>query len=201
MPTVRVIVEPPQELADEHTLIAQHYAGFLVGHPYRNDAQSWIITVDRKHRWKEPAQVADECIFCVRLTDDEAVRRVAGYQHQLDIESTRGKGRHYDSWINSGDERIPEPSNGVWSHSAANLRRFVELFQDVPRPERSQPLGWRTRPFPMIDLPLRLKRKLCIEWNHVYLRWMQETGVQYDFSEHQFYRDEEEPEFDPAEGC
>jgi len=193
---MRQVVEPPQNVSDEHTLLAQKYAGYFVGHPYRAAQQGSTITVDRKHKWKEPVVVADECVFCVRLTDDEAVRRVAGYQWQLDIESTRNKGKHYAAWVESGDPKIPEPEDHVWTHSQANLRAFIELFQSEPREGReggwareAQPHGWRTRPLPMVNLPLRLKRKLCVEWNHLLRDWMIREDLSYDFEEQMFYRD------------
>lgn len=192
----RETVNPPQELADEHTLIAQRYAGYLVGHPYRNKQQTTEVTVDRRRRWREPAVVADDCIFCARLTDEEAIRRVAGYQYQIDIESTRSKRQHFTAWVDSGAPDVPEP--GRHEASKANLRRFCELFADMPTEKR--PEGWRTRPLPFITLPLRLKRKLCIEWNHLYRRWMEENDLQYDFEAREFYR-EVPDEFDPNEGC
>jgi hypothetical protein len=191
---VRQFARLPQELADEHTLLAQKYAGALVGHPYRNVQQTPLVTVDRSRRWKELSVVADDCIFCVRLTDEEAIRRVAGYQHQLDIESTRSKMMHFAAWHAGGAaEGVPEPDE---ERSVANLRRFVELFQDMPTEKR--PIGWRLRPLPFITLPLRLKRKLCVEWNHCYLKWMTQEGVQYDFETREFYREVSEAS-DPIE--
>jgi hypothetical protein len=193
---VREVVDPPREVADEHTLIAQRYAGYFVGHPYRAEQQGTTITIDRTREWREPSAVRCDCELCVRLTDAEAIRRVAGYQWQLDIESTRTKGRHYAVWMESGDPRIPEPADHIWSHSQANLRMFVELFQSEPREGRehpygrkAQPLGWRLRPLPMVDLPLRLKRKLCVEWNHALRSWMIRDMVFYDFEQREFWRE------------
>jgi len=46
----------------------------------------------------------------------------------------------------------------------------------------------------MVELPLRLKRKLCIEWNHLYRAWLEEhPDSWYDFDEREFYREIEEP--------
>ena len=162
-------VQPPMELVDEHTLIAQCYAGYLVGHPYRQPQQKTTVEIDQRREWKEPAVVADDCIFCVRLTDAEAVRRVEGYQYQIDIESTRTKFHYFDDWLarNAGDVPEPEPDSRPsfpwtgWWPNKANIRRFCELFQGMATPKR--PNGWDTRPFPLIALPLRIKRKLCIE--------------------------------------
>ena len=188
----RTEVKPPRALANEHTLIAQRYAGYLVGHPYRQPQQTTTVKIDRRRKWKEPSVVADDCIFCVRMTDEEAVRRVVGYQYQIDIESTRTKYQYYINWLgrNAGD--VPEPENviqtpwqGLKNTNKANLRRFCELFQDTVTEKR--PNGWKTRPFPFVKLPLRIKRKLCIEWNHLYLPWMEENGLQYDFENRLFW--------------
>lgn len=181
---------PPRELADEHTLVAQRYAGYLVGHPYRNPQQTIKVEIDRRRPWKEPIIVADDCIFCVRLTDEEAVRRVAGFQHQIDIEATRMKRRYLIEWVHSGSLDVPERGAGLgysYEQSRANLRRFCELFQNMPTERR--PNGWNTKPLPLVDLPLRLKRKLCIEWNHLYLLWMEANDIQYDFEEGQFWHE------------
>jgi hypothetical protein len=181
-------VHPPRKLADEHTLIAQRYAGYLVGHPYRQPQQTTTVEIDRGRRWKEPAVVTDDCLFCVRLTDEEAVRRVAGFQYQIDIEATRTKRVYFVAWIGSGSSDVPEP--GTYEGSKINLRRFCELFQDAPTDGR--PNGWGVRPLPLVALPLRLKRKLCIEWNHIYLPWMEEEGLEYDFEVRAFYREVDE---------
>ncbi len=212
-------VKPPRELADEHTLIAQRYAGALVGHPYRVKQQGTEVTVDRRRPWKELAVVADDCIFCVRLTDEEAVRRVAGFQCAIDVEAIRTKGMHYMGWLSSGSPDVIDPGEGL-SHThetnQANRRRFCELFQDMPTEKR--PDGWRMRPFPLVALPLRLKRKMCVEWNHLYIRWMEEEGLQYDFAERVFWHEVETqaeatmrmctacaaelgPDADHADGC
>jgi len=77
--------------------------------------------------------------------------------------------------------------------SAEHLRAFIEQAQDVVRPLR--PNGWNTRPLPLFKLPLRLKRKLCIEWNHVLRSWMIHDNLHYDFVQHVFWREvpDEEP--------
>lgn len=204
---MREVVKPPHALANEHTLVAQRYAGYFVGHPYRNPQQTREVEIDRRRRWKEPAIVADDCLFCVRLTDAEAARRVLGYQYALDKESTweqRAPFLAYGAmfgymhlaaldnepefvvWINSGLEDVPEPGK---FDSQRNLRRFCELFQDVTSEKR--PEGWVTRPLPFITLPLRLKRKLCIEWNHLYLLWMEDNGLEYDFEKQEFWHEVE----------
>ncbi len=194
----RELVKPPRAVVDEHTLIAQKYAGCLVGHPYRQKQQSPVITVDMARRWREPGVVADDCIFCVRLTDEDAVRRVAGYQYRIDVEVLRGKWPHYAKWCSAMGPDVPEPHADM-RNNPANYRRFCELFQDAhtvspPNAWRDTTItrdGWKTRPFPMVNLPLRIKRKLCIEWNHLYLSWMAEEGIEYDFLKREFWREAE----------
>jgi hypothetical protein len=185
---MRAIVEFPQALADEHTLIAQRYAGYFVGHPYRAAQQRVgpdAIRVETAKAWKEPMVTADDCVFCARLTDEDAVRRVAGYQHAIDIEVLRPHALAYATWLGSGarhdDLRTTggEKPRGL-STSAADRRAFIETHRDI----------LQIQPYPMVDLPLRLKRKLCIEWNHVYTDWMRENdGVRYDPDTRDFYRE------------
>ena len=181
------VVAPPQELADEHTLIAQKYAGYFVGHPYRAAQQKTgpgAIVVDTARAWQEPAVVADACEFCARLTDEEALRRVAGYQHAIDIEVIRPYASRYSEWLlhyaleneelSLGDSVV---TRGVLN-SAANRRAFLEQAQ----------LELQHAALPMVSLPLRLKRKLCIEWNHLYVAWMKGFGISYDPQSREFYR-------------
>lgn len=197
---VRTAVHPPQSIADEHTLIAQKYAGYFVGHPYRAAQQRvdrGAIQVDTSKPWKEPAVVSDGCDFCRTLTDEDVVRRVEGYQHAMDIEVLRPYSVAYAQWLASGREGVPDredvtvdgitKTHGV-SASQRNRRKFIAMLADkiaVP-------------PVSMIDLPHRLKRKLCIEWNHLYLDWLKANPeISYDFERREFYRDTPEPDIAP----
>ena len=221
-------------LSDKIAIIAQKYAGYFTGSSYRFDQQSIYTITDTDHRgihinkkWKEPVVISDDCPFCERLTDEEAERRVAGFQHQIDIEVLRSKNRHYQRWLLSGSPDIIEweevvekiavhPESTTFpreyieerriiakTNSQANRRRFCELFQDEPRVTGGgdeRPNGWKVKPLPMIALPLRLKRKLCIEWNHVYRDYLAENpGVYYDFDTKNFYT--EMPEPSPCPDC
>src|SRR4029079_4632781 len=130
---IRAIVEFPQALADEHTLIAQRYAGYFVGHPYRAAQQRVgpeAIQVDTSKPWREPLVTSDGCGFCERLTDEEAVRRVAGYQHAIDIEVLRAYHLNYAEWLaTSGAVREEVNIAGVVrnrgvSSSPQNRRQF-----------------------------------------------------------------------------
>jgi hypothetical protein len=188
---MRVAVPLPQSIADEHTLIAQKYAGHFVGHPYRAGQQRTgpgAIQVDRSKRWREPSIVADDCDFCRHLTDEDAVKRVAGYQHAIDIEVLRARAASFADWL-AACEDVPEVEDFVVAgetvrrgvtNSAANRRTFLETH------ERE----FDVRALSMIELPLRLKRKLCIEWNHLYRDWLAEhKDTWYDFDDHEFYRE------------
>ena len=227
-------------VADKIAIIAQKYAGYFTGTDYRFDQQAHYavadpLTTPRSQRskgihlgkkWKEPTVLVDDCDFCKRLTDAEAVRRVAGYQHQIDIEILRSKTGHYSDWLRSGDPSItefqeekqrvrchPDDANETppyhyieetvvigKSNSAANRRKFIELTQDVPRVTKSgkkRPTGWEHKSMPIVDLPLRAKRKMCVEWNHVYRDYLKEHPlVTYDFDTHEFYK-----EVDPPSDC
>ena len=189
---MRVAVPLPQSLADEHTLIAQKYAGYFVGHPYRAGQQRTgpgAIQVDRSKPWREPSVVADACDFCGKLSDEEAARRVAGYQHAIDIEVLRARAASFADWLSTANEDVPEIEEAVVAgetvrrgvtNSAANRRKFLETHNKE----------FDVTALSMIELPLRLKRKLCIEWNHLYRDWLGEhPDTWYDFDEHEFYRE------------
>lgn len=180
-------VHPPQEVADEHTLVAQRYGGYFVGHPYRNVPQTTMVHVDRKKQWREPPVVADDCLFCAKMTDAEVERRVVGYQAAIDIEVLRrlGKAQAFTEWLQ--DRGIESLGNIPVGDTMRLRREFIELVQDVPRENR--PDGWKTTAFPLVHLPLRLKRKMAIEWNHILLKWMTEAGTAYDFQKREFYDD------------
>jgi hypothetical protein len=193
---MRQTVTVPQAVIDEHSLVAQVYAGYLVGHPVRAArytvpiATPGAVDIDWKSPWKEPNPVQDDCAFCLRLTDDEAVRRVAGFQAAIDKEVLGTKYKHLSEWATE---------RGLDSTDHAVRRQFIAENQYVPRPEHisdygtprpAAPNGWKTKAAPIVDLPLRLKRKLCIDWNHVYMRWLASMdNLHYDFETREFYRD------------
>lgn len=211
-------------IADKLAIIAQKYAGFFTGVQYRFDQQSpyLISTTTNTLRgitlgkpWKEPTVISDTCDFCQHTTDERVIERVAGYQHQIDIEIIRGKNLYYLSWLQSNSEdiverewvkSIVEESGQIEvgkSNSALNRRKFIELHQDNPRETRSgadRPNGWERKALPLVDLPLRLKRKLCIEWNHVYRDFLRDNpDISYDFETREFFK--EMPELDTLPCC
>lgn len=216
--------------ADKITLIAQRYAGYFIGHPYSFDQQAgWQVQIDptkrgihvEKKAWKEPVVLADDCEFCKRLTDESAESRVAGFQHQIDIEVLRVKTGFYHTWLEEcgpdvvefleRDIELETEDEGSATvrvacgreNSAANRRAFIRTEQDKPRLTRSganRPDGWMQKALPMVDLPLRLKRKMCIEWNHVYVEYLEQNPtVIYDFERKDFFM--EMPELGPSECC
>src|SRR3990172_7403529 len=87
---MKQIVNVPQDIIDEPALIAQKYAGYLVGHPVRAARYTvplpGSVDVDQTRPWVEPNPVQDGCLLCQRLTDNEAERRVFGFQASIDKE-------------------------------------------------------------------------------------------------------------------
>lgn len=182
------IIYVPQRIADAHALAAQQYAGWFYGHPVQTDqypeAIAGSVHVDESKPWREPNEVSDDCLFCERLTDEEAERRVLAFQAAIDKECVNRFYTHYHKWRSVNN----------LSDSAPTRRRYVEEFVDAPPTEVSDyraldERGWLMKPLPMHELPLRLKRKLCIAWNHIYLDWMAsyDPPLLYDFDSGQFY--------------
>lgn len=217
---MRQVINVPQSVIDEHALVAQTYAGFLVGHPVRAErytypiTQPGAVTVDYNHPWVEPNPVQDDCMFCQRLNDAEAERRVFGFQAAIDKEVLARKWEHLSNWCREADEdeipnvffmapratqasdgrtiMVPQRDVSKMSGDFENRRCFIELRQHEPRVTRfgePRPDGWRLKSAPIVRLPLRLKRKMCIDWNHVYARWMAEKGLSYDFEKREFFKD------------
>ena len=219
---MRQTVSVPQEVVDEHAMVAQTYAGFLVGHPVRAARYTTplhgSVQIDNTRPWVEPNPVQDDCLFCVRLDDAEAERRILGFQAAIDKEVLARKWTYLSHWVaNAPVEDIPfvewnEEVVPIFSHDGqdsstttvrtrnltamasnfANRRRFIENEQYKPRLTRSgqsRPDGWNTKAASIVGFPLRLKRKMCIDWNHVLTRWMAADGCQYDFEKREFYKD------------
>lgn len=217
---MRQTVSVPQTVIDEHAMVAQTYAGFLVGHPVRAARYTTPLTgsvdIDRTRPWTEPNPVQDGCIFCARLTDENAESRVFGFQAAIDKEVLGRKWAHLSQWVSSASEDdlptvifkdkpvdLEQPDGttkpiyqrdvSAMSSDFKNRRRFIEREQYVPRQTHSgnpRPHGWNTKAAAIVSLPLRLKRKMCIDFNHVYTRWMAtDPTIQYDFEKREFYKD------------
>lgn len=214
---MRQAVNVPQVVIDEHAMVAQTYAGFLVGHPVRAARYTTplpgSVDIDFTRAFVEPNPMQDDCIFCQRLTDADAERRVFGFQAAIDKEVLARKWKYLSEWVTfSPAEDIPtfiehdavidleQPDGSVkqvrqrnisaMTMDFANRRKFVEQNQYVPRPAR--PNGWATKAAPIVSLPLRIKRKMCVDFNHVYTRWMAtDPSIQYDFEKREFYKEVE----------
>jgi hypothetical protein len=202
---MKVHVNPPQSVADDLALTAQKYVGYFTGHP--THARQWpvvlpgSVTID-KEPWREPVVVFDKCLFCKDMTDEVVLRRIEGYQAAIDKEVLGRKWGHFQRWAEANGYSV-STLNYYTSVHWPLWRRFIVETQDVPREwkrewlntdeVRSRPNGWNVKAFPLVDLPFRLKRKLCVEWNHVYTAWMTSVEViQYDFETRIFYIEKEE---------
>lgn len=163
----------PQELADAWALTAQRYAGYFYGVGARGLQLSHEVFLSDKP-WQAPYVVEDDCPFCVVLTDERAVERVAGFQHAIDIEVINGSIRYskrpcYKKWLEK---------EGITDGPKAK-RRFIAEHED--RPTEKRPHGWRRTALNLTALPLYLKRRLCVEWNHVLRDFLADhEGYSYD---------------------
>lgn len=183
IPPANLETVPTQEVCDKITLAVQFYAGSLVGHPYSSGqwgTEPFSDSTVEKKKWRAPVVLKDDCVFCERMTDEDVIRRVAGFQSQIDLEVLRRKNEHYVKWVMYSGEAPELEILSSW----ANRRRFIELRQDVKTEKR--PTGWRERPFPLVNLSMKHKRQLCITWNHILLAWMEENELHYDFEKRVF---------------
>jgi hypothetical protein len=172
-----------QELADRWALKAQSYAGYFYGHPTRagqfGKADNGRVFVDKTLKWQAPLARADRCEFCLLLTDQRAEERIAGFQAAMDIEVINrgfGKSHYYSLWLQKKGltgELLRELSH-------RNRRAFIEEWQDQPNPHREH--GWNATGLDLTKLPLYLKRRLCVEWNHILRDYLVEKPfLYYDF--------------------
>jgi len=194
-----------QELANSWALAAQKYAGYFYGHPTRagqyGTSDSGKVFVDYDKPWEEPLVFEDGCEFCEVMTDERVEERILGFQRAIDKEVIGQKYQHFNVWIASGDPRVPEPFH-AWD-SPANMRAFCELFEDDPTEKR--PAGWLHRALNLTLLPPHLKRRLCIEWNHLLRDWLIANPVfEYDMERREIVtkptlRDEDTLAADPEE--
>lgn len=198
---MRTSVSTPQAIADEIALAAQRYVGYFTGHPTRAAQYPNPLvggTAMEREAWREPVVLADDCVFCQGLTDADVERRVVGFQAAIDKETLGRKWAYFGAWAAENGLKLDVAD----SYAPANWplwRRFIEEAQDVPRSYEHEdygagvsvverPEGWAVKAFPLVDLPHRLKRKLCIEWNHVYRDWLADVVVvQYDRETRTFF--------------
>src|SRR5262249_3716414 len=148
--------------------------------------------------WREPAVVADGCTFCLRLTDADAVRRIDGYQHAIDIEVMRARADSYAEWLATTADEVVDFEEG--SVAGVNVRRGIKARQEKQqRFIATHGEKFEVPSIGLLDLPLRLKRKICIEWNHIYRDWLlEQPEVHYDAARREFYRDVDQPEPAPV---
>lgn len=186
----RIKVYVPQRISDQHTLAAQAMAGFLVGHPYRHYQQSATILVDESKAWREPVVLRDKCLFCERMTDESVKQRIMGYQAAIDKESISPVGSMYQEWLTECGPTVIDVNE--MDTPDGKVRRGNQMSMRNRRAFLAENASWiAQQPFPMFELPMRLQRKLCIQWNHIYTDWMAESPekeIQYDWEQHEFFR-------------
>ncbi len=195
---MRQKVEVPQAVIDEHTAVAQTYAGYLVGHPIRaaryTTPLKGSVQIDWNTPWAEPNPMQDTCVFCLLLNDFSVEKRVAGFQAAIDKEVLATKRLYFDKWVAATG--LPPFGDETQKHAAWRVFIREHQYKSIPahqgqwgswKPEK--PGGWSTKAADLTSLPLRLKRKMVIGWNHCYTKWMEKEGLSYDFDAHEFYRD------------
>ena len=148
LPT-RTIV--PQQMADEIALIFQRYVGYFHGYHVRGTQMSTYVERTNEP-WKEPVVIADDCMFCSRMTDEDVRVRISGFMKAMAKEIGAGLTIPfvYTSIINA------DPATIDWDEIE---KGFTEA-------------EGRSRLYRFDRMPLRLQRKIIIEVNHVWLKYL-----------------------------
>ncbi len=148
------------QLNNEIVAVAQKYVGYFHGREVIADPSVWSFRMRVGGKWREPTVVRDDCVFCRNMTDDDVRKRIIYFQLSWEIEVCRAN-QTLPGYPHRMDYPILEP--GKW-HEA--VERWYQEFKE--RDSRLPVLSYR---FDL--LPLRIQRKICIEWNHVWLRWLE----------------------------
>lgn len=172
--------EWPLWVADQYVAVAQTYAGYFWGKkvtsaqmtPITDDEEGYARDTSVKmldEDWVEPFDIEDDCPFCQRMTDESVEQRVAAFQWEIDKEvSARMRVRQGPS--HSAFDETPDGRVAYHAEVDQHLTENPDLF----------------RPLPLIRLPFRLKRLLCIQWNHVVRDWMH-NDPRYAYKDGHYY--------------
>ena len=162
---LRFHYEWPISIADQYVTEAQRFVGYFYGKHVTSGQMTPIATRDdgdhdlsvtlTNEDWVDPIEFPDDCLFCERMTDEDIERRVAAFQWEIDKESS-GRIAQHGGPIHNNYEDSPEERVRYHAAIAAHAVEHPELW----------------RPFPLINLPHRLKLALCIRWNHVVRDWL-----------------------------
>ena len=160
----------PLTIADQMAEAAQHMVGYFTGRKVTvgqmgvlkyTDRGEMDTSVEVGDTWTETFELADDCVFCSEMTDESVKDRVAGFQWALDKEVANrfGAGLGYP-------EETPENPPLHYSHDDKDAGRR-EYHEELKAWYVEHPMLLKV--IPLIDLPLNLKRTLCIQWNHIVL--------------------------------
>lgn len=171
--------EWPTKIADEYVRVAQRFVGYFYGKHVTAGQMGLMMTDERgdydssvtltEEDWVEPFEMEDDCQLCKRMTDKSVEERVAAFQWELDKEA----GARISA---SGGPRHTE--YGVSAEARREYHAAVDLHL------KEHPELWC--PIPLIKLPQRVQRALCIQWNHVVRDWLQ-SDPRYCYSNGQYY--------------
>ena len=162
----------PLTIADQMAEAAQDMVGHFTGQTVVVGQMGQIAmtdhgevdkTVEVGDSWTEKFELADDCVFCSEMTDEAVKDRVAGFQWAMDKEVANrfGAGMQAESVAADG-HTLPVHD----SHDDTDAGR--REYHDQLKPWYTEhPMLLKV--IPLIDLPLHLKRVLCIQWNHIVL--------------------------------
>jgi hypothetical protein len=162
-----------QALADQWTHEAQKFVGYWHGVQVTGVQLSAKVNVTDVP-WEEPLDETDGCVFCERMTEELVEERILGFQHEMDNEVVR-----INSWVRaaSGDMDISEQAFAF----TADREEFAAHHAAVMKAYALAPAQFDPRPYDFISLPFYLKWRLCVNWNHVLVRWL-DAHPTYEYS-------------------
>lgn len=150
----------PPQFNNEIVDVVQRYVGYFHGKEVviENTFGAIRATLGKK-AWREPHVVRDDCEFCQKMTDESVRKRIMAFQYAMDLEVTRNNNL-LPGYPDRRDFPVFDP--GAWFEA---VDKWYEKFKQ--RDDRRPLLA-----YPLHELPLRIQRKICIEWNHIWKRWI-----------------------------
>jgi hypothetical protein len=158
-----------QALADSWALEAQRFIGYWHGYGVRGLQFMNNVWADPDMPvWSEPLDETDDCQFCAITTEESVVRRIRGFQHEMDSEVLR-----LNPWVRKA---LYEEHIVIEAEDWDTLRTQLALAQE------RWPTEFSPAAYDFTSLPFYLKWRLCVRWNHLLRDWLADRPeYEYNF--------------------